>query len=285
MWQLILVSIIWAFSFGLIKGHLTGIDPAVVASLRLLMCVLCFLPFVIYAKKYRPKIKLMLLGSVQFGLMYLFYITSYQYLPGYLVAVFTIFTPLYVVLINAIMVRKFSIQILLPVLLSIIGAGIIVFKDFSEQAYLFGFLLLQLANIAFACGQVGYKFIAGDGVDSENMLWMYLGAAILASSYCAYSVDLSAVSIKPKQWLALIYLGVISSGLCFYLWNKGSRLVNASTLAVMNNGYLPLAVIFSITIFSEQANVERLLLGGVFIVGSIYLAQQQSNNAIKKLSK
>ena len=278
MWQLVLVSIIWAFSFGLIKGQLTGIDPAVVASIRLLLCVLVFSPFLFFINNRSPNLKLIALGSVQFGLMYLLYISSYQYLPGYLVAVFTIFTPLYVVLINSLISKKWQLQILYPVVLSIIGAGIIVFKNINQEGYLLGFLLLQLANIAFASGQVGYKYLAGSGNDKDNMLWMYLGGALLATIYCLATVDIEAVEINGKQWLALLYLGVISSGLCFYLWNKGARLVNATTLAVMNNGYVPLAVIFSVTIFAESADFFRLVMGGSFIALSVFLAQRQSKN-------
>ncbi len=98
MIYLVLVSIVWAFSFGLIKGQLTGISPEVVASIRLILCVLSFLPFLWLARSYQPNFKLIALGALQFGVMYLAYIQSYQYLPGYLVAVFTIFTPFYVLI-------------------------------------------------------------------------------------------------------------------------------------------------------------------------------------------
>ncbi|TRX58025.1 EamA family transporter [Thalassomonas sp. M1454] len=278
MWQLVLVSVIWAFSFGLIKGQLTGIDPSVVASIRLLLCVIAFLPCLFFAKSLRPNLKLVALGSVQFGLMYLLYINSYQYLPGYLVAVFTIFTPLYVVLINSVISKNWQLKMLYPVVLSIVGAAIIVFKDIDQDGYLLGFVLLQLANIAFASGQVGYKYLAGNGNDRDNMLWMYLGGALLATLYCLTTADIKSVEIDGKQWLALFYLGVISSGLCFYLWNKGARVVNATTLAVMNNGYVPLAVIFSVTIFAESADLVRLMLGGSVILLSVLLAQKQNRD-------
>ncbi|WNC68502.1 EamA family transporter [Thalassotalea nanhaiensis] len=280
MFFLVLVSIVWAFSFGLIKGQLTGIQPEVVASIRLLLCVLTFLPCLLFLKSFKPNSKLMLLGALQFGVMYLAYIQSYQYLPGYLVAVFTIFTPLYVLLANAVINKYFNVSYLLPVLISILGAGVIVFKSPQQAEFITGFLLLQVANIAFAIGQVSYKYVAKDQPDSENMLWMYVGAALLAGVYTAMSVDLGQVNIDAKQWWALIYLGVISSGLCFYFWNKGSKQVNTPTLAVMNNGYVPLAVIFAIIIFSESADYARLVVGGALIGLSVYIAYflQKKNN-------
>ncbi|WOH36543.1 EamA family transporter [Thalassotalea fonticola] len=272
MLYLVLVSVVWAFSFGLIKGQLTGIEPEVVASIRLLLCVVSFLPCLLFLKSFKPNSKLMLLGALQFGVMYLAYIQSYQYLPGYLVAVFTIFTPLYVLLVNSIINKYFNVKHLLPVLISIIGAGVIVFKSPQQAEFITGFLLLQLANVAFAIGQVSYKYVAKNQPDSENMLWMYIGAALLASIYTVVNVDMSLVNIAAKQWWALIYLGVISSGLCFYFWNKGSKQVNTPTLAVMNNGYVPLAVIFAITFFAETADYTRLTIGGSLIAISVYLA-------------
>ena len=44
--------------------------------------------------------KLMTYGSIQFGLMYSSYMKAFAYLPSHLVALFSILTPVYVVLIS-----------------------------------------------------------------------------------------------------------------------------------------------------------------------------------------
>ena len=115
-----IVSIIWAFSFGIIGSSLTGVDSYLVATLRLASASLVFLPFL------RPKyiqgidgLRLFVYGFIQFGLMYVCYMKAYQYLPSHLVALFSIFTPIYVVVINDIRKRQFSVQYLMAALLSI----------------------------------------------------------------------------------------------------------------------------------------------------------------------
>jgi drug/metabolite transporter (DMT)-like permease len=133
MWRLIAVSIIWAFSFGLIKGKLTGLDSGLVASIRLILCFLCFAPFLFKVSQQNMRLRLMALGVVQFGIMYLAYIKSYQFLPGYLVAVFTIFTPFYVMALNVIFVKgsrdpRTLAMAFGAVALSIVGAAVIVLK-------------------------------------------------------------------------------------------------------------------------------------------------------------
>ncbi len=280
MWRLIAVSIIWAFSFGLIKGQLTGLDSGLVASIRLILCCVCFAPFLLRINDQKMRIRLLLLGMVQFGIMYLAYIKSYQYLPGYLVAVFTIFTPFYVLLLNFAFVKSMrtakTIRVSLSAgLLSVTGAGIIVFKSPGQEEFLVGFIILQVANIAFAIGQWNYQRWAGKESNAGNMAWMYLGAAAFASLISFPQVDWSEVDISNQQVLVLLYLGIIASGLCFYLWNSGSKLVNASTLAVMNNGYIPIAVIAAIVLFQEPVDLIRLAIGGSLIALSAWVAHKQ----------
>ena len=283
MWRLIAVSIIWAFSFGLIKGKLTGLDSGLVASIRLILCFLCFLPFILNVTQQKMRIRLMLLGIVQFGIMYLAYIKSYQYLPGYLVAVFTIFTPFYVIALNFIFDKgsrkgRALGYTLLAISISILGAAVIVFKSPGQDEYLTGFLILQCANIAFSIGQWNYQRWADQTSNAGNMAWMYLGAAAFASLVSFPYVNFSQLVITQEQGFVLLYLGVVASGLCFYLWNSGSKKVNPSTLAVMNNGYIPIAVIAAIVLFKESVDLQRLLIGGGLIALSIWISIMKTHD-------
>lgn len=223
----------------------------------------------------------MILGAVQFGIMYLAYIKSYQFLPGYLVAVFTIFTPFYVIALNTIFVKnsrdlKKLLVTMAAVTLSIVGAATIVFKSPGQDEFLIGFLILQLANISFAIGQWNYQRWADQESNAGNMAWMYMGAALFASLVSFPLLDWSSVSISDEQILVLLYLGIIASGLCFYLWNSGSKQVSPATLAVMNNGYIPMAVIASIVLFSEEADLVRLIIGGGLILLSVLISYKTS---------
>ena len=284
MWRLVAVSIIWAFSFGLIKGKLTGLDSGLVASIRLILCFLCFMPFIFKVSQHKMRFRLALLGIVQFGIMYLAYIKSYQYLPGYLVAVFTIFTPFYVIALNTMFdkssrdSRKLALS-LGAVILSIMGAAVIVFKTPGQEEYLIGFLILQFANISFAIGQWNYQRWADQGSNAGNMAWMYLGAAAFASLVTFPQLNFSEIVMSTEQVGVLLYLGIIASGLCFYLWNSGSKQVSPATLAVMNNGYIPVAVVASIVLFSEEADLLRLLVGGGLILLSVVISYRTSYRA------
>ena len=103
MQYLAVVSIIWALSFGLIGQALSDVDPFFAAAVRLGIAGLVFLPFLRWSKiPNGSHFKLIGCGAVQFGIMYVCYMKAYQFAPGqsHLVALFSILTPLYVVLIN-----------------------------------------------------------------------------------------------------------------------------------------------------------------------------------------
>jgi drug/metabolite transporter (DMT)-like permease len=141
---------------------------------------------------------------------------------------------------------------------------------------LIGFLILQFANIAFAIGQWNYQRWADQGSNAGNMAWMYLGAAAFASLVTFPQLDMSEIVVSNEQIGVLLYLGIIASGLCFYLWNSGSKQVTPATLAVMNNGYIPVAVVASIVLFSEDADLLRLVIGGGLILLSVVISFRTS---------
>ncbi len=87
-------SLLFAFSFGLIKGQLAGVDPVAVSAARLVLAAAAFAPLLGRVVLRRAvAVRALLLGMLQFGLMYVLYIASYPFLPAWLVALCTVFTP------------------------------------------------------------------------------------------------------------------------------------------------------------------------------------------------
>jgi len=71
--------------------------------------------------------------------------------------------------------------------------------------------------------------------------------------------------------LVLLYLGLLASGVGFFLWNVGATRVEAGILAVFNNVKIPLAVLVSLLFFREHADWLRLLCGGGIIALALWL--------------
>ena len=285
MIYLALVSIIWAFSFGLIGSSLSGVDAFLVSTLRLGIASIIFLPFLrINGIGKIECLRLIAYGAIQFGLMYACYMKSYQYIPSHVVAIFSILTPLYVVLIHDLMKRTFSRRYLWVALLSVLGAASIKVKSVPSGDIWIGFGLMQAAGIAFAFGQVAYRNWkkANTQVPDQAVFGLLaLGGFICVGGFSLLVTDFAAVEITLNQWQSILYLGCVASGLGFFLWNKGATCSNPGTLAAFNNAVVPLAVIISLLVFGESEALDlenslRLFVGSALIIVAVIFSPKES---------
>ncbi len=277
MLYLLLVSLLWAFSPGLIKHFLGDLPSPAVATVRLGLTALVFLPCI------RPGLVpwrtagwFAGIGAIQFGLMYLLYLQAFQHLQGHEVYLFTIFTPLYIVLLDAALANKLALRHAVAALLSVVGAAIIIQRRAGTPDIMIGFLLVQGANLCFAAGQIAYKRTRpalAEVTDLRLFPWLALGGFAATALVAGPATDWTHFAPTGTQWLVLAFLGLVASGAGFFLWNLGLGKVNAGTLAVFNNAKIPLGVACSLLFFGEHANVPRLLLSGVLMIAAIALAE------------
>jgi drug/metabolite transporter (DMT)-like permease len=265
MTLLLLVSLVWAFSFGLVK-RLAGLDPTAVAAVRLGIALAVFLPcFRRGQLGGLAMLRLAAVGALQFGIMYLLYLRAYAHLAAYEVALFTITTPLFVALIDAALERRWRTRYAVAALLSVAGAGVVMWRAIVDAGIVAGFLLVQLSNLCFAGGQVAWRRerrrLPPGASEGSVFALPFAGALLLTVAVSLVGTNWPAFAPTRTQWLILLYLGAVASGLCFFLWNFGASRVNAGTLAAFNNFKIPLGIAASILIFHEHANLGRLALG------------------------
>jgi drug/metabolite transporter (DMT)-like permease len=277
MLNLLLVSLIWAFSFGLIKTGLGNIDSNYVAAVRLSVSLLVFLPFFRMREVDRStSLRLILAGAVQYGGMYIAYLYSFHLLKAYEVALFTVFTPLYVILLSNWIQRQLNWISVAATLLAVVGTCIVEWNGEIRTNILVGFLIVQMSNLCFAFGQIYYKHIlSGQVIKDEQVFALpYLGGTLAAGLSVALFTDRSHMAVSGTQWISLLYLGAVASGLCFFLWNAGARKVDEGSLAIFNDLKIPLAVIVSLAFFGEEANLLHLAIGGGMGVAALLLNEQ-----------
>ncbi|GIS42102.1 MAG: hypothetical protein Ct9H90mP15_01420 [Candidatus Neomarinimicrobiota bacterium] len=74
----------------------------------------------------------------------------------------------------------------------------------------------------------------------------------------------SSNEINDTNLSALLFLGLISSGIGFLLWNIGAIKISSERLAVVNNLIIPIAIPFKFTyfFFGESIDFELFLPKG-----------------------
>ncbi|WP_129140028.1 EamA family transporter [Modicisalibacter coralii] len=273
MSYLIGVTALWAFSFSLIGAYLAGqVDSYFAVLVRISLASLLFLPFLRpRALSHGAKLALMAIGAVQLGLMYIFFYQSFLLLSVPEVLLFTIFTPLYVTLLDDAIGGRFSPFYLLTAAIAVAGAAVIRYQGVSEDFWL-GFWVVQGANLCFAVGQVAYRHLAlrlPDGVSQRSVFgWFYLGALVLVAM--AYlGLGSAKLPTSGVQWGVLAWLGLAASGLGYFLWNKGATRVDAGALAIMNNALIPAGLLVNLLIWNRDADLLRLASGGAVIVAAL----------------
>lgn len=274
MVYLVAITILWAFSFSLIGVYLAGqVDAYFSVLTRVALATVVFLPFI----RRVPVVlaaKLMLLGAIQLGCMYVFYYQSFLLLTVPEVLIFTILTPIYVTLVFDVMQRRFSLRYLVTAIVAVLGAAIIRYSSIGSDVFS-GFLVVQGANICFAIGQVGYKVL----LERQNLKlpqraifgYFYLGALVVTVVTWFLFGNPAKLPTTALQWEILLYLGLIASGLGYFFWNKGATKVDAGTLAIMNNALVPAGLIVNLIIWNRDANLLRLFLGGTVLLFSLLL--------------
>jgi len=283
MLALLVASLIWAFSFGLIKTQLAGVPPQLIAFLRLGLSALLFAPVLRPGRIARQaRVWLLVCGAVQYGAMYLAYLASFGYLKASEVALWTISTPIYMVLLADAIARTFRGRNFVAAVLSVAAAWLVLRGGGVSD--LFGVVLVQLSNLAFAAGQLWYRRIVPPTApvrDHEIFALLFLGGTLLTAIPLGMSVDgLGAIAaFTGTQAATILYLGLVPSGLGFFLWNVGVRRSREGTAAVFNNVKVPLAIAVSWVLFEPLptlANFVRTVAALALLITALWIAETGS---------
>jgi len=271
---LLAVSVLWALSFGLIP-RVSALGAPFVAAVRTVLALAVFLPLArVRGLRARQVALLAGIGALQFGVMYVLYIQSYRWLHAAEVALFTIFTPLFVTLFDGLMARRLVWIFLATAGLAVAGTGICLWTALDRPGLLLGFWCMQLSNACFALGQVLYRRAAPatGKADHELMGTLYAGAAVVALATALPATSWGQVArMTWGQMGILAYLGVVASGLGFLMFNAGARRTDVGTLAICNNVKVPMAILAAALVFGEKVDWPRLAAGGMVIAAALGL--------------
>jgi drug/metabolite transporter (DMT)-like permease len=161
-----------------------------------------------------------------------------------------------------------------------VGAAWLVSPDYAG-ATLAGIALVQLSNLAFAAGQVWYRRIVPPNApvrDREVFALLYLGGSSLTAILVGLNVDMlgAVAGFSAAQAATVLYLGLIPSGLGFYLWNVGVRRSREGTAAAFNNAKVPLAIVVSWLLFEPLptlASLARTLAALALLIAALWIAE------------
>ena len=228
---LLITSFIWAFSFGLIKKYLGGLDASFVAFVRLALAFLLFLPLLRPRKisaGHDPAPVLDRHGPVRPDVRFLHPVVPFSGRPPggpvhHFHPAVTWPWP------TTCWEKRFRPLHFWTALLAVAGTAVIVYSGLGESRPACRFLLVQASNLCFALGQVCYRRLlpAGQGLAGPRWLRLALPGrnGRRAAGHAAFFRPApSALERAVSCWSCCI-LGLLASGVGFFLWNVGATRV------------------------------------------------------------
>ena len=164
--------------------------------------------------------------------------------------------------------------ILLYMLVGAMQLGIMYLFSFRAYVYLSvsEFLLFTVLTPL-------YITLIYDLLSRRRLRWGYLlsaalaviGAAIVAIAAWFMLGNPQKLPTTSVQWSVLVWLGVVASGLGYFMWNYGATQVDAGTLGIMNNVHVPAGLLVNLAIWQEQPHWPSFLIGGTVILASLWV--------------
>ena len=270
---LIATTLIWSFSFSIIGNVISSaVDSWSLAFYRSLLGFIFFLPWIKKSKISKYQFKLIPIGALQIGLMYIFYLSAFNFTSVPRVLLFTTTTPLYIAITDSLITKKFRSSIYLLAFFSTLGA-ILIRSTYFDLNDLVGFFFIQCANICFAFGQILYKNLKMKNNVYTNIYsdfaFFFFGSLLVSCGGLLISPYSLPLSLGIVDVIAILWLGIIATGLGYFMWNRGAVVVSSSTLAVTNNLVIPLGLFVEVLFFSSNPHLELLIIGSCIIIASI----------------
>jgi drug/metabolite transporter (DMT)-like permease len=280
----VLLGFFWGSSYLFIKiGVDAGLPPFMLITLRLLIGFLLLASVVAIAREPLPRDRrtyghLIVMGAVNIAIPFSLITWAEQTVHSSLAAILTAPVPLFVIVIAAIFLHdeRITVNRLAGLVVGFVGVAILVGFDPAAIASgdIAGEIALIGATLSYACGAVyARRNIHGLRPMIPALFQVGFALVMVATLTLVFERPFD-VAIKPEAWLAVIWLGLLGSGLAYLLFFRTLGRWGATRTSMV--AYL--LPVFGITlgalVLSEPVDA-RLLVGTALVIGGVALVNSR----------
>jgi len=272
-------AFLWGFGFIAVENALrSGWNPMLLLATRGLLGAILLHSFA-YKRLYW-KNKAMLKDGILAGIYLTIAFVGQTYgqaLSGpanaaFITALYVIFTP---ILLSIRHHRWVSKTVLVAAIIAFIGVALISVKDTVKINP--GDIYLILGAIMFAIHILKLEDISHYD-DALSLTTIQL----ITMSVCSFAfVPFLNVTFTTQGIGFVLYSGLISSGIAFFLQTFGQKHVNAPTASII----LTFEAIFGVlgaVLFLQEIISQKMLLGGFLLIGSVFFVELMPNYIVMK---
>lgn len=281
--SLIIVAVIWALNFSIIKVTLEEIGPFAFNALRfvfaagLLIAVTKWRGFKVIVKKEHliPVIGIGLVGNLVYQVLFIVGVNLTNAANS---AVILGTIPVWIALMAHLFTdEKLSTTKTLGIMFAFGGVGLIIFGrsagfSFSSTSVL-GDIVVLFSAIAWASYTIlSKKYLKEYNSTQYSAFISLIGVITLVLVGVPDLLKTDYSSISLAGYAGILYSGLLSVGLAYLIWNRGVHKIGAVRTAAYQNLVPVLGVVFGVVLLNESLNLLQYLGSGSVLVG-IYLSR------------
>lgn len=284
---LLLSIFLWGVNFAVTKIGLFEIAPITLAFLRFFVASVLLVSAVFVAKRGKELKKAFIQDTPFFLMLGFLGIAMLFVLENFALKYTAISEASIIMSCDAILVvvlayfflgEKMNLYKFSGVILGFLGVFLVMFnqKDFLNlflsKSFL-GDVLMFFSTLMWGI----YTIMSKKRVQKYDPLVVVTIASIFGMVFLFLAMILfeglpSIMEFSTQAWLVIAWLGVIISGLCYYLWNYALKYLDASKAGIYMFLMPVIATILGLIIFDEKLTVQ-MGVGAVLVFGGIYLTE------------
>jgi drug/metabolite transporter (DMT)-like permease len=282
--SLLFTIIIWGSSFVSIKVLLPQVPANTIALLRFIIASVGLGLFFIVTKQPRLQ-KHDLAGIMLSGLsgVTIFSVLQNQglrYAGAADAAIFIAMSPVFITLLSCILLKdRISKLQTIGIFIAFAGSIMVAVDGASlnnfefDRMRLYGDLLILLSSLAWAVFSIKLKKLLTCYPPVTIMTYSVFVGTVFLIPFSLLEAPFDLAAVGTVEWLNLIYLGLLASGLGNLIWN--SALGKVSTVTVGAYLYLsPVVAAFTALLFLNEIPGLYTILGGSVILTGTFFASK-----------
>lgn len=284
-------NVLWGASFIASKATLEAWGPLGASTLRFVLASLLLgLGLFLTGRKIMiPQtvgawLRVGAVAVVGFGLLYPMQLAGLKLISSGFSAAIMLTAPLFVILGGITFLGEgLSQRKLLAVALGIVGGLMLLSESFFGlnslgPDFLLGSALTLVASLCLAASVILTRKASTDLDAGSLTFWtMLMGAVGIGVCTIAFEPDFSIEKIQSASaaaWGALVFLSVVCSALCFFLWNFALNKASPKEIASTMHIKTPTAILLGCVLANESVTLT-LVTGTLIVSAGLYLSQKK----------
>jgi len=275
--------IVWGSTLAITKTIVDHIPPMTLAFYRCAIGAVTLLAIFIARNgsssgKYLSGIPwgtVILLGFTGVTVFYIFFNISVKMTSASVGALLQGFIPICIAILAAIFLKeKLSIKQIIGIIASVTGVILIGFLSHNENDAtnsMLGNLLMIIAVIGWGIYTIISKKVADRDPLLITSLSTFTGSILLLPAAIYENLGTGWPQVSATDWLIIIFLGAMASGICYLLYNRSLQLLNAAQVGNFMN-LDPLVGFIIALIFLHESVSMLQIIGAVLVIAGIILS-------------